>query len=189
MIHLLLTIFVVFFYSCDQDDPILNKASTMKTVSVEKEKESQNKSISKKVNTSNENIEREIEKNEINIEKNEPVRNESSEKMIVLSGEIVVENWSGKGIRIDVFDGDQQALKGPRPSVIKVEYQNEPGSFSVSVPSSQNPLWIGAYIDEDQDGKPGEKDPFGWYDKNPVSSDKDTDGIKLVLKTPKHLEK
>ncbi|MBM76037.1 MAG: hypothetical protein CMK59_11605 [Proteobacteria bacterium] len=188
MIHLLLTIFIVFFYSCDGDDPILDKASTMETVVVEKENKSQEKNISKKTETSDKEIEKLVATEKVTIEK-APIRNEQYEKMIVISGKIIVENWSGKSIRIDIFDGNQQALKGPRPSVVKVEYQDKPGLFSVSVPSSQTPLWIGAYIDEDEDGKPGPKDPFGWYEQNPISSDKDTNGIQLVLNTPKHLEK
>jgi len=42
-------------------------------------------------------------------------------------------------------------------------------------------VWIGAFADEDRDGKPGPLDPEIWYGGNPVTITADTTGIRLVL--------
>ena len=114
------------------------------------------------------------------------VNTETEEDSITVSGNILVDSWSGRRIRIDVFDGDQQALNEPRPSVVKVEYLDKPGSYQLSIPRSEGGLWIGAYIDEDADGKPGPKDPSGWYEGNPVSAKNDAENIDFALNHPEH---
>ena len=93
-------------------------------------------------------------------------------------------DWKGKAIRIDVFDGDQQVLGEPRPKVIATKRIQEVGSFSLMVEKEVGSLWLGAYCDVDGDGRPGPKDPSGWYGKNPVSSAVDLEGIVISLAIP-----
>ena len=90
-----------------------------------------------------------------------------------------------KTIRIDIFDGDQRALGGPRPKVVaNKRLSNGKKEFSVSVPQKDISLWIGAYCDLDGDGRPGPKDPSGWYDKNPIKSHQDQEEIAIQLEIP-----
>ena len=102
---------------------------------------------------------------------------------IALSGVVVLDDHKGGQIRVDVFDGDQKAASGggKRPGVVAMARLDSPGPFSVSVPAGTDRVWIGAFADEDQDGKPGPLDPEVWYAANPVSLKADTADIQLVL--------
>lgn len=93
-------------------------------------------------------------------------------------------DWANKAIRIDVFDGDQQVLGEPRPKVIATKRMQQAGEFSLMVEKESGSLWLGAYCDVDGDGRPGPKDPSGWYGNNPVSSSADLDGIVITLAIP-----
>ena len=106
---------------------------------------------------------------------------------IKVEGSISLENWNGKVIRIDVFDGDQRNLDGPRPKVVATKKVDQPGSFSLSLPQNEKGFWIGAYCDVDEDGKPGPTDPFGWYTGNPVQGDRDHTDIQIVLSVPEEV--
>ena len=46
-----------------------------------------------------------------------------------------------------------------------------------SRPERDSPYWIGAYVDVDQDGKPGANDPSAWYSGNPIMGNADTSGV------------
>ena len=122
MIHLLLMMIILNFFSCEGADPILDRASTVEKKPSTPASETKSKPQSNKKPPVQKNKTTDLQKN-IVAEVKLP-----EEEQIVLSGEIIVENWSGERIRVDVFDGDQQSLSGPRPSVVKVEYQNKPGS-------------------------------------------------------------
>jgi hypothetical protein len=113
-----------------------------------------------------------------------PPRNPKDGPFIKVSGEIHIDNWSGKKIRIDVFDGDQRKIGGNRPSVIISETLNKIGAYSIDLPQSEKELWVGAYIDEDEDGRPGPQDPSGWYISNPLSAEKNHSGITVILDVP-----
>jgi hypothetical protein len=104
---------------------------------------------------------------------------------IVISGKIIIDDWSGNGIRIDIFDGDQRNLDGPRPSVISTERVEKPGDYSIRIDKVDKDIWIGGYVDDDGDGKPGEGDPSGWSDSNPVAGSESHEGIDLRLSPPK----
>jgi hypothetical protein len=56
------------------------------------------------------------------VQPKEPVEPKKDEKPhVVVSGFVQITgegDWDGKPIRIDVFDGDQRALGGPRPKVV-----------------------------------------------------------------------
>ena len=123
------------------------------------------------------------------VQPKEPIQPEKNEKdKVVISGNVQIVgagDWSGKPIRIDVFDGDQRALEGPRPKVVFTKRIAEQGDFSLSVEKKESSLWLGAYCDVDGDGRPGPKDPSGWYASNPISSDQKQDGIKILLEIPK----
>lgn len=100
-----------------------------------------------------------------------------------LSGAVVLDDHKGGTIRVDIFDGDQKAASGggQRPSVVAMARMESPGSFEVTIPATTSQVWIGAFADEDQDGKPGPLDPEIWYGGNPVAITADTNGIELVL--------
>jgi len=105
---------------------------------------------------------------------------------VVLSGSVTVPDWDGGAIRIDIFDGDQQAAagsEGPRPSIVAVARLDRPGAFSLTVPAS-GPVWVGGFVDADQDGKPSHTDPSGWFAGNPVDASADAAGIQLTLAPP-----
>ena len=105
---------------------------------------------------------------------------------VVLSGTVSVVDWTGGPIRIDVFDGDQQAAagsEGPRPSIVAVARLERPGAFTLTVPAS-GPVWVGGFVDADQDGKPSHTDPSGWFGGNPVDASADAAGIQLTLAPP-----
>lgn len=107
--------------------------------------------------------------------------------MVVLSGTITVENWSGGAIRLDIFDGDQRAAaggEGPKPSIVAVHEVAEPGSFSLEIPKDAGQVWVGGFADEDRDGRPSPTDPSGWYSGNPVSTAADQAGLALVFEPP-----
>ena len=101
--------------------------------------------------------------------------------LVKLSGRVTVPNWNGAPIRIDIFDGDQRQIGGQRPNVVMMEYLNSDGDFEIEIPERDTPYWIGAYVDIDQDGKPGANDPSAWYPGNPIMGNTDTSGVLLEL--------
>lgn len=113
-----------------------------------------------------------------------PPKNPKDGPFITIKGKIEVGNWSGKEIKIDIFDGDQRKIDGDRPSVIVSEILKKQGSFEIHLPQSDKQLWIGASIDEDGDGRPGPQDPSGWYPSNPLSAKKDHTGVNFSLDVP-----
>ena len=113
-----------------------------------------------------------------------PPPNPKDGKFVTFTGTIVVEKWSGKPIRVDVFDGDQRKIGGERPSVIISETVKQIGEFELFLPEKDTQVWIGAYIDEDEDGRPGPTDPSGWYEGNPVSSKENQKNIHITLDVP-----
>ncbi len=100
---------------------------------------------------------------------------------VTIRGEVRVEDYELGSVRIDVFDGDQRKLDGPRPSVVGVLTLERPGPFELQVPASAERIWLGAYIDENLDGRPGPQDPSGWYAGNPVSTAGGASGIVIEL--------
>ena len=102
---------------------------------------------------------------------------------VAVSGTISVEGWSGGPIRIDIFDGDQLAAAGStkRPSVVAQAKLERPGPFEVRVPVAAGRVWVGAFADENRNGRPDPRDPSGWYGSNPVSVDEDRSGVILQL--------
>jgi hypothetical protein len=100
----------------------------------------------------------------------------------VIRGTISVQGWRGGPIRVDVFDGDQRDLTGPRPSVVGGARLDQPGDFEVRVPLSAPRVWIGAFADEDRNGRPDPTDPAAWYPRNPLSVAGDQSGVLLELK-------
>ena len=62
------------------------------------------------------------------------------------------------------------------------------GDFSIAIDKKDINIWIGAYCDVDGDGRPGPKDPSGWYAQNPVAAASDLSGIAIILEIPKEEE-
>ncbi|MCK6501968.1 hypothetical protein L6R53_00950 [Myxococcota bacterium] len=100
---------------------------------------------------------------------------------MTLRGEVRLPDYDLGSVRLDIFDGDQKNLEGARPSVVAVVNLERPGPFEVQVPASAARVWLGAYVDEDLDGRPGPQDPSGWYVGNPVLTDGGADGIVIEL--------
>jgi hypothetical protein len=106
---------------------------------------------------------------------------------VSISGTVTVPSWAGGPIRIDVFDGDQQAAAGqdgPRPGIVAVGRLDKPGPFTLQVSASVDQVWVGGFVDEDRDGRPGHNDPSGWYAGNPVKTGADVGDITLSLSAP-----
>jgi len=174
------------------EDPILTEAKQIEKEKVESKKEQTVKETKEipevlppKSSVSTPNVLPKIEPPKAQTppkkEKTEPPPPQQKEEMVSFSGEIRVENWSGKPIRIDIFDGDQRNIGGKRPSVVRSEIITTTGPFTLFVPKSELQLWIGAYIDEDQDGRPGPQDPSGWYSANPVTASSAQTDISISL--------
>ncbi len=102
---------------------------------------------------------------------------------VKLSGKVLLPDHKGGTIKVDVFDGDQKAASGggKRPGVVAMATLDGPGAFEVIVPKGTERVWLGAFADEDQDGKPGPLDPECWYTGNPVDMSQPQDGLELVL--------
>ena len=113
-----------------------------------------------------------------------PPPNPKDGEFITLKGTIQANNPNNRPIRIDIFDGDQQNIGGTRPSVVVSTTIESGKNFEIALPKEEQMLWIGAYIDEDDDGRPGPADPSGWFSGNPVSGIKDSSGILLELGIP-----
>lgn len=104
--------------------------------------------------------------------------------LVKLSGRVIVPNWDGEPIRIDIFDGDQRQIGGQRPNVVMMEFLPSDGDFEIEIPERNSPYWIGAYVDVDRDGKPGANDPSAWYSGNPIMGNRNTSGLVLELSVP-----
>jgi len=105
---------------------------------------------------------------------------------VVLSGTVDVPGWKGGTIRIDIFDGDQQAAASTpdkRPRVVAMARLEKPGPFEMRVPTTAAKVWLGAYADENADGKPDPTDPEVWFGGNPIATDMDHRDVNLTLTT------
>lgn len=113
-----------------------------------------------------------------------PPPNPKDGEFITISGTIEASNPSNKPIRIDIFDGDQRNIGGKRPSVVVSTTVDAGPTFEIFLPKQDQMLWVGAYIDEDENGRPGPLDPSGWYVDNPISGKTDHSTIVLRLGIP-----
>jgi len=113
-----------------------------------------------------------------------PPPNPKDGDFITIKGTINANNPTNKAIRIDIFDGDQRNIGGKRPSVVVSQTVDLGPDFEIFLPKEDQQLWIGAYIDEDEDGRPGPMDPSGWYAGNPISGSSDSSNITLILGIP-----
>jgi hypothetical protein len=85
-------------------------------------------------------------------------------------------------VKLDVFDGDHDDRVGARPGLVTSVNLETPGAFQLRIPASAEYIWLEASNDEDQDGRPGPRDPSGRYRDNPVSTKHgDVSGIEIVL--------
>lgn len=87
---------------------------------------------------------------------------------VLVRGTVSIEKYVEGQIRIDLFDGDQRNVAGPRPKVIGVHEMDSAGSFEISISLSANRVWLGAYVDLNSNNRPDKGEPAGWYDGNPV---------------------
>ncbi len=113
-----------------------------------------------------------------------PPPNPKDGEFITISGTIDAKNPNDKPIRIDIFDGDQRNIGGKRPSVVVSTTVEAGPEFEIFLPKKEQMLWVGAYIDEDGNGRPGPLDPSGWYSNNPISGESDHSRVVLTLGIP-----
>ena len=113
-----------------------------------------------------------------------PPPNPKDGEFITISGTIKANNPNNKPIRIDIFDGDQRNIGGKRPSVVVSTTVESGPQFEIFLPKKEQMLWVGAYIDEDGNGRPGPLDPSGWYGENPISGESDHSRVVLTLGIP-----
>ena len=113
-----------------------------------------------------------------------PPPNPKDGEFITISGTIEANNPTNKSIRIDIFDGDQRNIGGARPSVVVSTTVESGPEFEIFLPKNKQMLWVGAYIDEDGNGRPGPLDPSGWYSENPISGEEDHLRVVLTLGIP-----
>lgn len=105
----------------------------------------------------------------------------------MLSGVVAYDGFSGGLLRVDVFDGDHLRQGANRPSVVAMVELDRPGPFSVEVPESAGLVWVSAFNDADRNRRPGPLDPTGYYDGNPVKTDRGDQGnltVRLVARAP-----
>ena len=100
---------------------------------------------------------------------------------VIIRGSISSGSLNGK-IRIDLFDGDQRNVSGPRPKVVGVHEINESGPFEVSIPASVGKVWLGAYLDANKNNRPDKGEAVGWYSRNPVHLDDVPKAVNITLK-------
>lgn len=113
-----------------------------------------------------------------------PPPNPKDGDFVTFKGTIEANNPNQRPIRIDIFDGDQQNIGGKRPSVVVSTTVESGNRFEIFLPKKEQQLWVGAYIDEDNDGRPGPMDPSGWYSGNPLSGSTDQQAIVIQLGIP-----
>ena len=113
-----------------------------------------------------------------------PPPNPKDGEFITITGTIDGNNPNNKPIRIDIFDGDQRNIGGKRPSVVVSTTVEAGPKFEIFLPKKEQMLWVGAYIDEDGNGRPGPLDPSGWYSGNPISGEADHSSVVLTLGIP-----
>ncbi|MCP4916019.1 MAG: hypothetical protein GY913_03765 [Proteobacteria bacterium] len=99
---------------------------------------------------------------------------------IVLSGTLVIDDYQGGKITIDVFDGDQTLKGDKRPDIVGRATFDGPGPFEMVV-LADTPIWLSAYADQDENGRPSKEDPMGPCECNPVKSDEDVSGVEFVM--------
>lgn len=101
---------------------------------------------------------------------------------VIVRGVVSGEPGVGK-IRIDMFDGDQRNVSGPRPKVVAVHEISTLGPFDHSVPVSAKRIWLGAYRDVNDNKRPDKGEPFGWYSRNPIYLDDVPDLIEVEIES------
>jgi len=100
--------------------------------------------------------------------------------LAVIRGQIRMDDYRIGALRLDIFDGDHRSHVGQRPSLIRSIEILEPGSFEVKVPLSVGKVWLEASNDENQDGRPGPRDPVGRYRSNPLQLSASGNGGILI---------
>jgi len=111
----------------------------------------------------------------------------SAGPQVSLSGTVAYDGYSGGIVRVDIFDGDHLTQGSKRPSVVAMVTLSKPGPFTVQVPASAGRVWVSAFNDADRNDRPGPLDPTGFYDGNPVPTDKgDQRGltVRLIQRAP-----
>ena len=104
---------------------------------------------------------------------------QTDEPMSRLRGQIRMKNYLHGGIRLDIFDGDHRSHAGQRPNLVRTVKLDKPGNFDVELPLSVGKIWLEASNDENQDGRPGPRDPSGRYKGNPITLE--AEGINKIV--------
>ena len=110
---------------------------------------------------------------------------QSNQPMSRIRGRIRMKNYLYGEVRLDVFDGDHRSHAGQRPNLVRTLKIDKPGNFDVEIPLSVGKVWLEASNDENQDGRPGPRDPSGRYKNNPLVLE--AGGVnKIVIDVERH---
>lgn len=100
---------------------------------------------------------------------------------VTLKGEVRYGDYKDGKVRVDVFDGDQRNFS-KHPGVVGWVELAGPGPYEVQVPQAAERVWLSAYNDANNDGKPGHEDPTGYLEDNPVGLEDSTiTGLDIEL--------
>ncbi|MCB9764700.1 MAG: hypothetical protein H6739_33300 [Alphaproteobacteria bacterium] len=100
---------------------------------------------------------------------------------VAVKGEVTLPDYTAGPVRIDVFDGDHSNIGGgPRPGIVTRLEMDKPGPFELQIAEGTR-VWLSAFNDENEDGRPSPIEPFGEYAGNPVDASSAVNGVTIVL--------
>lgn len=104
-------------------------------------------------------------------------------KGVKIKGSVTFKDYKAGHIQIDVADrGMNGGGRGAQPKIIQLYRMEKPGAFEIDVPAGQGSVFLSAYNDENQDGKPEREEPRGSASGNPYTiKDVDLTGVELTL--------
>jgi len=104
-------------------------------------------------------------------------------KGIKVKGKVVFVGYTAGLIQIDVSDkGVKRGHKGVQPKVIQLYRMDKPGAFEIEIPENTGEIYLSAYNDEDQNGRPSRAEPRGLADGNPYhAGTEEIDGVVITM--------
>ncbi len=110
-------------------------------------------------------------------------------KGVKISGTVTFDDYKKGLIQIDVSDKGMFGRGGraTRPKIITLYRMEKPGPFELEVAANSGEVWLSAYNDADQNGKPTRGEPRGTATGNPYKvGTEDITGVEIIL-TPERI--
>ena len=105
---------------------------------------------------------------------------------VLVKGTVEFEGYTGGPIQIDIMDGPSTGPSGSQPKVVTLERLDKPGEFEIRVAANAGEIYLQAFNDADENGRPDREDPRGEFSDNPVEvEDEDVAGVLLTLSVEK----